>query len=575
MPGGLEMRWDYQDALSRSVRQRVCTGTPPSIYYVYDSAGRRVRKVCERPSSTSSAIVRQDERIYVGAFEIHRRWSPEGKATVERQTLRVTDDRQTIALLERRVLGDDRGPSELTRYQLPDHLGSVSIEVDSEARLLTYEEYYPYGATAYEAARVRRETPKRYRYTGKEHDAESGLYCCGSRYYAPWLARWVSCDPAATRGGVNLYPFARCNPINNYDPDGRDGFWHNAWETVKGVGEGIGAVASGVGHMVAHPIDTVEAVGHSMSQAYHQEGGGFSGVLMAANQLNPAYHAMVAGYETYQAYERHDYRAMGHEGFNTAFQTASTIAVAVGGAGLVSRGLGLGTAGTTGAVSDAAAATTNVARAAAPAATDAAAATSTVARTTATAARSAAPQVIRTGTEADLITVAQETGTATGRPLVFSVTEDATESSVTLGYRHRAWGDMGHNLVGVTTEGQTSWFHLSAPKGGTGAFTVANPVSEGMLTTTLRVSPEAAAQALRAASGGLDIGTVPWTPLGYNCATTATAALGEAGVTVPFWARTPLLLHVGLRYGAAINGTALVVGGEGFSVGGNPDRQQP
>jgi RHS repeat-associated protein len=40
-----------------------------------------------------------------------------------------------------------------------------------------------------------RATANRYRYTGKESDEESGLHYHSARYYAPWLARWVSCDP--------------------------------------------------------------------------------------------------------------------------------------------------------------------------------------------------------------------------------------------------------------------------------------------------------------------------------------------------------------------------------------------
>ncbi len=38
-------------------------------------------------------------------------------------------------------------------------------------------------------------TAKRYRYTGKERDEESGLYYHGARYYIPWLCRWSAVDP--------------------------------------------------------------------------------------------------------------------------------------------------------------------------------------------------------------------------------------------------------------------------------------------------------------------------------------------------------------------------------------------
>ena len=91
--------------------------------------------------------------------------------------------------------GNDQAPRQLIRYQFGNHLGSASLELDEQAQIISYEEYSPYGSTTYQAVRSQTETPKRYRYTGKERDEESGLYYHGARYYAPWLGRWVSCDP--------------------------------------------------------------------------------------------------------------------------------------------------------------------------------------------------------------------------------------------------------------------------------------------------------------------------------------------------------------------------------------------
>ena len=71
------------------------------------------------------------------------------------------------------------------------------------------------------AARPR--TPKRYRFTGKERDEETGLAYHGARYYAPWLGRWVSGDPAGLTDGVNLYLYVNSNPVGLIDPTGTDG----------------------------------------------------------------------------------------------------------------------------------------------------------------------------------------------------------------------------------------------------------------------------------------------------------------------------------------------------------------
>jgi len=63
---------------------------------------------------------------------------------------------------------------------------------------------------------------KRYRYTGKERDEETGFYYHGARYYAPWLGRWTSCDPAGLADGVNSYRYARNSPIRYTDPEGTE-----------------------------------------------------------------------------------------------------------------------------------------------------------------------------------------------------------------------------------------------------------------------------------------------------------------------------------------------------------------
>ncbi|WP_242487363.1 RHS repeat-associated core domain-containing protein [Pseudomonas sp. TH15] len=57
------------------------------------------------------------------------------------------------------------------------------------------------------------------RYSGKEMDV-SGLYYYGARYYAPWLQRWITADPAGDVDGPNLYGFVGNNPINYFDNGG-------------------------------------------------------------------------------------------------------------------------------------------------------------------------------------------------------------------------------------------------------------------------------------------------------------------------------------------------------------------
>ena len=206
------MDWDSGNHL-----QHVNMAGGGDVYYVYDASGQRMRKIVEK---NGGLLI--DERIYLGSFEIFRRRNKSGTVTLERETLHVMDDTQRIALVETRTRGNDGSPAQLIRFQFGNHLRSVSLELDLQARIISYEEYYPYGSTSYQAVRSRTETPKRYRYTGMERDEETGLSYHSARYYSPWLGRWLSPDPSGLKDGLNLFSYSRQNPVIHTDRNGRE-----------------------------------------------------------------------------------------------------------------------------------------------------------------------------------------------------------------------------------------------------------------------------------------------------------------------------------------------------------------
>jgi RHS repeat-associated protein len=220
MPHLPTMQWDFMDRLAASARQVVNQGVAETTFYQYDSGGQRVRKVTERPNGK-----RKNERLYVGGFEVFREYDGDGETIeLERDTLHVMDDKQRIALVE--TLIRERGhvlhsPEPAQRYQLANDLGSATLELDEAARLISYEEYAPYGATVFQAGRKASEVRrKRYRYTGQERDEENGFSYHGARYYAPWLGRWTACDPAGFVDGPNVYAYGRGDPVGNADRRG-------------------------------------------------------------------------------------------------------------------------------------------------------------------------------------------------------------------------------------------------------------------------------------------------------------------------------------------------------------------
>jgi RHS repeat-associated protein len=216
MPHLSDVAYDHHDQMRTSTRQ-VGGIKPETTYYVYDAAGQRVRKVTEDQTGT-----RKEERRYVGGFEVYRRYENDGVTIeLERTTAHLMDDKTRIALVEHRILGDDGTAEQLIRYQHGNHLGTVSLELDQSGRLINYEEYSPYGSTVYQAVNaVVRAASKRYRYTGKERDEENGFTYHGARYYAPWLGRWTSCDPAGLVDGVNIFAYGHDSPIRHSDPNG-------------------------------------------------------------------------------------------------------------------------------------------------------------------------------------------------------------------------------------------------------------------------------------------------------------------------------------------------------------------
>jgi RHS repeat-associated protein len=207
---GMAMAWDFKDQLVR-----VDLEGGGTAYYVYNAGGQRVRKVVENQNGTMV-----NERYYLGSFELYRELSG-ANAGLVRETLHVMDNRRRIAMVETRNDVADGTPKQLVRYQLSNHLGSASVEVDDQGALIGYEEYHPYGTTAFLGGRSASEISlKRYRYTGKERDGETGFSYHGARYYAPWLGRWMSCDPIGIAGGLNFYNYAYASPSYYSDSSG-------------------------------------------------------------------------------------------------------------------------------------------------------------------------------------------------------------------------------------------------------------------------------------------------------------------------------------------------------------------
>ena len=194
--------WNHTDQLVAFAAQTA--GAEPSVHaqYLYDASGERVKKLVRRQGGAFEVT------HYVGDVE-HHRW-----ASGENNHLHVMDDRARIALVRvGPAAPDDRGVA--VQFHLADHLGSSAVVADETGAVTNREEFTPYGETSFGSF-----ARKRYRFTGKERDEESGLNHHGPRHYSAVLSRWLSPDPAGPADSLFLYQYARSNPLYFTDSGG-------------------------------------------------------------------------------------------------------------------------------------------------------------------------------------------------------------------------------------------------------------------------------------------------------------------------------------------------------------------
>jgi len=246
MPHLTAMEWDFAERLRHIVKGN--GSNPTEAYYNYDGSGERTRKIVEKNNGATI-----EERLYLGGFEVYRKKDSAGTLLLERETLHIMDGfegnepeesevekykeenntprikshKRRIAIVETKTWENSNqivNPIPVQRYQFSNNIESATLELDETASIISYEEYYPYGDTSYQAGRSATDvSQKRYRYTGKEKDEESGLYYYGARYYSSMIGIFISVDPKFEKyQNVSSYAYCLNNPIKYIDPDGKE-----------------------------------------------------------------------------------------------------------------------------------------------------------------------------------------------------------------------------------------------------------------------------------------------------------------------------------------------------------------
>ena len=115
---------------------------------------------------------------------------------------------------------DISGTTYSPHYYFHDHLRSTNLVVNSSNAIQQETDYYPYGG---EIPIIAGDS-NRYRFTGKEHDAETGLDYFGKRYFSSAMGRFSSTDRGpyiwSDPQTLNRYTYTRNNPLRYVDPTG-------------------------------------------------------------------------------------------------------------------------------------------------------------------------------------------------------------------------------------------------------------------------------------------------------------------------------------------------------------------
>ncbi len=222
-PTKYDLRWDWNDMI-----HTIDLGGGGRAWYTYGADKQRCRKrIVRNPAVPGGTMT--EERIYLGGYERYRRHTGNPHNPVEEiESHQLFEGEQRVLLVDDvlktpnpRPDGSTLRAQTLWRYQYSNHLGSVGAELDDKAQLISYEEFHPYGTSAYELIPSNLEVPrKRYRYTGIERDDESGMSYHGARYLDVLIGRWATCDPLGVADGPNRYQYAHARTVRLSDPLG-------------------------------------------------------------------------------------------------------------------------------------------------------------------------------------------------------------------------------------------------------------------------------------------------------------------------------------------------------------------
>lgn len=184
--GTITYQWD---AANRLVS---ITGPVNQSLFTYDGAGRRIQII----EKQNGVAISTNNFVWDGVM--------------------LCEQRDNTGNVTKRFFGEGEQIAGVSYYFTKDHLGSIREMTDSAGKLQARYDYDPYGRRT----KISGSMDADFGFTGHYTHSASGLCLTLFRAYDPDLGRWLSRDPIAEKGGLNLYEYAEDNPLNKFDPYG-------------------------------------------------------------------------------------------------------------------------------------------------------------------------------------------------------------------------------------------------------------------------------------------------------------------------------------------------------------------
>lgn len=233
-----EYSWSSEDRLMQvTIKSDGVTATR-SVQYLYDGAGRRIRKTV---NDLTIGTTTDDRRYHYDGNEVFFTLKT-NSATADNLNLHGIGVDNPIAVIEdlNRDGYWDLGLEVLSYTK--DGLGSVREILNPLNEVVQKYDYTSFGATTVVAgpgAPGGMMSSNTFAYTAREYDEDADLYYYRARWYDPVTGRFISSDPIGFAGGdtnlyryvdsvgkahnstdTNLYAYTRNNPIRYTDPLG-------------------------------------------------------------------------------------------------------------------------------------------------------------------------------------------------------------------------------------------------------------------------------------------------------------------------------------------------------------------